>query len=149
MPTTKSPFEVVGEALERYWTDPLPLIVLFACLACIGTLVYVFLSNARNAKLRVSLLTGLYSLSIFFWLFVASSLVLCLSVAKFVAYTDWGIRAAAGGAGLLSFALSAVVSVAVWRGGGERDLRKDPNRGTRDAGGRVGGYRRRAGKVVR
>ena len=129
MPTTKPPFEVMGEALQRYWADPFPLIVLFTCLACIGTLVYVFLTNARNAKLRVSLLTGLYSLSIFFWLFVASSLVLCLSVAKFVAYTDWGIRAAAGGAVLLSFALSAFVSVAVWRGGANRVLRKIPTRG--------------------
>src|SRR5438445_8548679 len=122
------PLEVMGEALQRYWTDPLPLIVLFTCLACIGTLVYVFLTNARNAKLRVSLLTGLYSLSIFFWLFVATSLVLCLSVASIVAYRDWGIRAAAGGAVLLSFALSAFVSVAVWRGGADRGLRMVPTR---------------------
>src|SRR2546425_584682 len=121
---TKAPFEVMGEALERYWTNPLPLIVLFTCLACIGTLLYVFMTNARNAKLRVSLLTGLYSLSIFFWLFVATSLVLCLSVASIVAYRDWGIRAAAGGAGLLSFAPSVLVPVAAWRLGAEDALRE-------------------------
>jgi len=120
----KDPVEVIGEALGRYWTNPLPLVILFGCLACIGTLVYVFLTNARNAKLRVSLLTGLYSLSIFFWLFVASSLVFCLSIASIVAYRDWGIRAAAGGAVLLSFAVSAVVSIAVWRRGADRILRK-------------------------
>src|SRR6267143_6219082 len=126
MPTTKPPFEVMGEALQRYWADPFPLIVLFTCLACIGTLVYVFLTNARNAKLRVSLLTGLYSLSIFFWLFVASSLVLCLSVASIVAYARFGVQTAAGGAVLVSFALSAVVSAVVWRQGAARVLRKIP-----------------------
>src|SRR3989442_2519769 len=125
---TKAPFEVMGEALERYWTNPLPLIVIFTCLACIGTLLYVFMTNARNAKLRVSLLTGLYSLSIFFWLFVATSLVLCLSVASIVAYRDWGIRAAAGGAVLPTFALSAVVSVGALRRSAERVLPKIPPR---------------------
>src|SRR5467141_3292621 len=96
MPT---PLEIVVESLQAYWiTSPLPLIILFATLACIGTLVYVFLTNARNAKLRVSLLTGLYSLSIFFWLFVASSLVLCISQARMVAYAKDGVPVAVFGA---------------------------------------------------
>src|SRR5207245_8662100 len=120
--------QIISEALQTYWSSPLSLAVLAVCGASIGTLLYVFVTNARNAKLRVSLLTGLYSLSIFFWLFVATSLVLCLSVASIVAYRDWGIRAAAGGAVLLSFALSAFVSVAVWRGGADRVLRKIPTR---------------------
>ena len=124
----KSPFEVIGEALETYWTSPLPLIILFATLACIGTLVYVFLTNARNAKVRVSLLTALYSLSIFFWLFVASSLVLCVSIASMVAYRPWGVQVAAGSAVLVSFALSALVSAAVWRRGADRVLRRIPTR---------------------
>ena len=123
----KDPVEVIIEALGAYWTSPLPLVVLFATLACIGTLVYVFLSNARNAKLRVSLLTGLYSLSIFFWLFVASSFVLCISLSKMVAYQGLAQTAAAG-AVLLSFGLSAGVSVAVWRIGADRVLRRIPAR---------------------
>src|SRR2546427_1856432 len=123
----KSAFEVIGEALERYWTNPLPLIVLFATLACIGTLMYVFLTNARNAKLRVSLLTGLFSLSIFFWLFVASSLVLCISLSGMVAYRGLA-PGAAGVAVLVSFGMSAVISVAVWRKGADRVLRRIPTR---------------------
>jgi heat shock protein HtpX len=121
--------EQITHALEQYWSSPIPLTIIVATLVCMGTLVYVFLTNARNAKLRVSLLTGLYSLSIFFWLFVASSLVFCLSFASIVAYREWGIRAAAGGAVLLSFALSAFVSIAVWRRGADRVLRKIPTRG--------------------
>ncbi len=123
----KNPFEVIGEALEKYWTNPLPLVVLFATLACIGTLMYVFLTNTRNAKLRVSLLTGLYSLSIFFWLFVASSLVLCISLSGMVAYRGLA-PTAAGVAVLVSFGLSAGISVVVWRKGADRVLRKIPTR---------------------
>ena len=66
------PLAVIGEALVTYWTSPLPLAVLLVCGASMGTLLYVFVTNARNARLRVSLLTGLYALSIFFWLFVAA-----------------------------------------------------------------------------
>ncbi len=124
----KEPLEIIGEALQNYWTSPLPLVVLFACLACIGTLVYVFLTNARNAKLRVSLLTGLYSLSIFFWVFVASSLVLCLSLSWMVAYARFGVQTAAGAAVLVSVVLSTVVSVVVWRWGANRVLRRIPTR---------------------
>src|SRR5438093_927433 len=125
----KGPLEVIGEALEEYWTNPLSLVVLFACLAVIGTLVYVFLSNARNAKLRVSLLTGLYSVSTFLWLFIAASLTLCLSFASTVAYKRaWGVPAAVGCAVLVSFALSGVVSVVAWRRGADRILRDIPTR---------------------
>ncbi|TLZ90622.1 MAG: hypothetical protein E6K01_02970 [Methanobacteriota archaeon] len=53
----------IGEALEHYWLSPLALTVLAICGASIATLLYVFLTNARNTKLRVSLLTGLYALS--------------------------------------------------------------------------------------
>ena len=122
------PIEAIGHALEAYWTSPIPLIVVFACLASIGTLAYVFVTNARNAKLRVSLLTGLYSVSIFFWVFLAASLVLCLSLAPMVAYRSGGVPAAAGGAVLASLALSGVVSLVAWRRGADRLLRKIPNR---------------------
>ena len=77
--------EHIWKALGTYWSSPIPLAILFGTLACIGTLVYVFLTNARNAKLRVSLLTGLYSLSIFFWTFVVTSLTFCLGFSTFVA----------------------------------------------------------------
>ena len=115
--------EHIWKALGTYWSSPIPLAILFGTLACIGTLVYVFLTNARNAKLRVSLLTGLYSLSIFFWTFVVSSLTFCLSISTTVAYKAWGVPLAAGGAVLTSFALSGIVSFVVWRRGAERLLR--------------------------
>jgi len=40
-----------------------------------------------------------------------------------VAYRSWGVRAAVGGAVLVSFALTSTVSYAVWRVGAERILR--------------------------
>jgi len=89
---------VIGEALSAYWLSPLPLTVLAVCIASIGTLLYVFVTNARNPKLRVSLLTGLYALSIFFWAFVATSLVLCASQARMVAYARNGVSLAVFGA---------------------------------------------------
>ncbi len=127
----KDLLEVIGEALSAYWTSPLPLIIVFACLACIGTLVYVFLTNSRNAKLRVSLLTGLYSLSIFFWLFLATSLVFCLGLSRMIAYAKFGVPLAAGSAVLISFVVSAVISVFVWRTAAARVLRKTTTRAPR------------------
>ena len=124
----KDLLEVIGEALSAYWTSPLPLIIVFACLACIGTLVYVFLTNSRNAKLRVSLLTGLYSLSIFFWLFLATSFVFCLGLSRMVAYAKFGVQVAAGSAVLVSFVVSAIVSLFVWRTAATRILRKTATR---------------------
>lgn len=108
------PLTVIGEALITYWTSPWPLTVLLVCGASMGTLLYVFLTNARNAKLRVSLLTGLYALSIFFWLFVAVSVVLCVWQAGMVAYRRNGVQVAAAGAVLAALVASAVVSVVVW-----------------------------------
>ena len=121
--------EHIIHALEKYWSSPIPLAVVVGTLVCIGTLVYVFLTNARNAKLRVSLLTGLYSLSIFFWAFMALSLAFCLGMSGFVAYNRvWGVPVAASGAVLTSLTLSAVVSAVVWRRGAEGVLRKIPTR---------------------
>src|SRR5437879_7108597 len=99
--------EIVGEALQAYWLSPLSLTVLAVCGACMGTLLYVFVTNARNAKLRVSLLTGLYALSIFFWTFVAGSLVLCVSQARMVAYAKDGVPLAVFGAVIGGLAASA------------------------------------------
>ncbi len=84
--------EVIGEALQAYWLSPLSLTVLAVCGASMGTLLYVFVTNSQNAKLRVSLLTGLYALSLFFWTFVAGSLVLCVSQARMVAYAPRNTR---------------------------------------------------------
>ena len=121
--------EVIGEALQHYWLSPFPLTVLAVCGASIGTLLYVFLTNARNAKLRVSLLTGLYALSIFFWVFIAVSLVLCVSQARMVAYARNGVPVAVGGAVIGGLLASAVISVAVWRYGNAAVIRKFAPRG--------------------
>src|SRR5437870_10435899 len=117
-------FEVIGEALQAYWFSPLSLSVLAVCVASIGTLLYVFVTNARNAKLRVSLLTGLYALSIFFWAFVAASLVLCVSQARMVAYARNGVPIAVFGAVVGGLTASMVISVLVWRYGNAAVIRR-------------------------
>ena len=116
--------EIVGEALQAYWLSPLSLTVLAVCGACMGTLLYVFVTNARNAKLRVSLLTGLYALSIFFWVFIAGSLVLCVSQARMVAYAKNGVPLAVFSALVGGLAASAAISAVVWRYGNASVLRK-------------------------
>jgi len=116
--------EVIGEALQHYWLSPLSLTVLAVCGASIGTLLYVFLTNARNAKLRVSLLTGLYALSIFFWAFIAVSLVLCVSQARMVAYARNGVPFAVAGSVVGGLAAAALVSFLVWRYGNSAVIRK-------------------------
>src|SRR2546430_16762343 len=110
----------ISEALQTYWSSPLSLAVLAVCVASIGTLLYVFVTNARNAKLRVSLLTGLYSLSIFFWTFVVSSLTFCLSISTTVAYKAWGVPIAAGGTVLGRLVLGGITSSVDWRSGAAR-----------------------------
>src|SRR2546427_4876986 len=106
---------VIGEALSAYWLSPLPLTVLAVSIASIGTLLYVFVTNARSPKLRVSLLTGLYALSIFFWAFVATSLVLCVSQARMVAYARNGVPLAVFGAVIGGLAASSIISLLGWR----------------------------------
>jgi Zn-dependent protease with chaperone function len=116
--------ELVGEALQAYWLSPLSLTVLAVCGACMGTLLYVFVTNARNTKLRVSLLTGLYALSIFFWAFVAGSLILCVSQARMVAYAKNGVPLAVFGAVVGGLAASGFISAVVWKYGNAAVLRK-------------------------
>jgi heat shock protein HtpX len=126
---------LIGEALIAYWTSPLSVLVIAVCGASMGTLLYVFLTNARNTKLRVSLLTGLYALSIFFWAFLAVSIVLCVGQARMVAYARNGVPLAVSGAVGGGLAASTVISLIVWRFGNSavlsrlspRDLR-DPER---------------------
>ncbi len=115
---------VIGEALQAYWLSPWSLAVLAVCGASMGTLLYVFVTNSRNAKLRVSLLTGLYALSIFFWAFVAGSLVICVSQARMVAYARNGVPLAVFGAVVGGLAASAFISALVWRYGNAAVLRK-------------------------
>src|SRR2546422_7927454 len=133
-------FEVIGEALQAYWSSPLSLSVLSVCGASIGTLLYVFVTNARNAKLRVSLLTGLYALSIFFWAFIAASLVLCISQARMVAYARFGVPLAVFGAVCGGLAASTVISFLVWRYGNKAMLRKFSMRELRPSEAWVGEY---------
>lgn len=118
------PLDVVLDALAAYWKSDIVLSIL-AVVAAVGfTLLYVFVTNARNAKLRVSLLTGFYALTIFFWLFVAASLFLCIASSRMVAYQSSGVQMAAAGAVTVALVVSAVVSAAVWRIGAERVLRR-------------------------
>ena len=132
--------DVIREALQTYWFSPLSLSVLAVCGASIGTLLYVFVTNARNAKLRVSLLTGLYALSIFFWAFIAASLVLCISQARMVAYARFGVPLAVFGAVCGGLAASTVISFLVWRYGNKAVLRKFSMRELRPSEAWVGEY---------
>lgn len=117
----------IAEALEVYWTSPIPIAILLVCLASIVTLLYVFVTNRRNARLRVSVLSGLYSLSLFFWLFIALSLALCIIQFRTVAYRSYGVQLAAAGAVIAGVAGSAIVTLVVWRHGPGRVLgRLDP-----------------------
>ncbi len=107
--------EDVLRALVGYWTSPIPLLVVAVCAASMATLLYVFLANDRNARLRVSVLTGFYALTVFFWTFVAASLVFCVAASDMVAYASEGIRAAAAMAIGLALLVASVLSYLVWR----------------------------------
>ncbi len=133
-------FEVIGEALQAYWFSPLSLSVLAVCGASIGTLLYVFVTNAQNAKLRVSLLTGLYALSIFFWAFIAASLVLCVSQARMIAYARFGVPVAVFGAVAGGLTASTLISFLVWHFGNKAVLRRFPLRDLRAEEGWIGEY---------
>lgn len=123
---------LIGEALIAYWTSPLSLLVIAVCGASMATLLYVFLTNARNTKLRVSLLTGLYALSIFFWAFFAVSIVLCVGQARMVAYARNGVPLAVSGAVGGGLAASAIISLIVWRFGNSAVLSRFSPRDLRD-----------------
>ncbi len=133
-------FEVIAEALQAYWFSPLSLSVLAVCGASIGTLLYVFVTNAQNAKLRVSLLTGLYALSIFFWGFIAASLVLCVSQARMIAYARFGVPVAVFGAVAGGLTASTLISFLVWHYGNKTVLRRFPLRGLRADEAWIGEY---------
>ena len=133
-------FEVIAEALQAYWFSPLSLSVLAVCGASIGTLLYVFVTNAQNAKLRVSLLTGLYALSIFFWGFIAASLVLCVSQARMIAYARFGVPVAVFGAVAGGLTASTLISFLVWHYGNKAVLRRFPLRGLRAEEAWIGEY---------
>ncbi len=118
------PLESVLDALVAYWSSPITLVIVAVCAASMATLLYVFLANARNVKLRVSLLTGFYVLTIFFWAFVAASLVLCVMKSDMVAYETTGVRNAAAGAVFLALGVASVLSYLVWRFAAGRVLRR-------------------------
>jgi len=88
-----------------------------------ATLLYVFLTNAQNSKLRVSVLTGFYAFAAFFWAFVAISLALCVSQSGMVAYRKGGVQLAAGAALGAALGASALISWVVWRYGSRSILR--------------------------
>jgi heat shock protein HtpX len=104
----------VEEAIFIYWTSTLPLLVLTGIGASLATLFFVFLGNARNPRLRVSLLSGLYGLSTFFWIFVGSSLALCVLQKDMITYQTSGVQIAATAAVSLALVGSATVGVYVW-----------------------------------
>ncbi len=119
-----SPLESILDAVVAYWSSPITLVVVAVCAASMATLLYVFLANARNAKLRVSLLTAFYALTVFFWAFVAASFAFCLMRSDMVAYETTGVRDAAAGAVLLALLIASVLSYLVWRFAARHVLRR-------------------------
>ncbi len=117
------PLEPILDALAAYWTSPLTLSIVAVCVASMATLLYVFLTNGRNAKLRVSLLTGFYVLTVFFWLYLAASLYFCIADSDMVAYQTAGVRMAAAAAVVVALAFASVLSYLVWRFASGRVLR--------------------------
>ncbi len=126
------PLDHVADALVAYWSSPLTLSIVAVCATAMGTLLYVFLSNSRNAKLRVSLLTGFYGLTVFLWGYVAASLALCVANAGRVAYTTMGVRDAAATAVVAALAASLLLSYLVWRFAARRVLARMAPRALRD-----------------
>ena len=118
------PLEPILDALTAYWTSPLTLSIVAVCGASMATLLYVFLTNGRNAKLRVSLLTGFYVLTVFFWLYLAASLYFCIADSDMVAYQTAGVRMAAAAAVLVALVAASVLSYLVWRFAAGRVLRR-------------------------
>jgi heat shock protein HtpX len=116
-------FGLILEALSAYWTSAVPLIIVALCAGSMATLLYVFLTNAQNSKLRVSVLTGFYALTTFFWVFVAASLLICVAQSGMVAYRRGGVQMAAGSALVAALAFSALASWLVWRFGPRAILR--------------------------
>lgn len=137
-----SPLEEILRALGAYWTSPITLSIVAVCAASMGTLLYVFVSNSRNARLRVSLLTGFYALTVFFWVFVAGSLAFCITAADMVAYASEGVRAAAATAVLLALLISVGLSYLVWRFAARLVLRRLAPRPLRPEEAWIGGYAR-------
>ena len=112
-----SGLELVVEALVAYWTSAIPLTIVALCAGSMATLLYVFLTNAQNSKLRVSILTGFYALTAFFWVFLAVSLLICVAQAGMVAYRRGGVQLAAGAALASALGTSVLASWLVWRYG--------------------------------
>ena len=106
---------MIGEAIAEYWTSPLPLGVLASCLSLMGLVGGAYALRRGDAPRRVRLLSLLYVLAVFFWSFLAVSLVLCISQAGMVAYRTWGVRLAFAGAVLASLALAFACAIVVWR----------------------------------
>ena len=123
---------MIGEAIAEYWTSPLPLGVLAVCLSLMGLVGGAYALRRGDATTRVRLLSLLYGLAVFFWSFLAVSLVLCISQAGMVAYRTWGVRLAFAGAVLASLALAFACAIVVWRhapGAMLRRLKPRPLRG--------------------
>ena len=132
--------ERVIEALGAYWSSPLTLSIIAVCATAMGTLLYVFLTNARNARLRVSLLTGFYVMTVFFWAYVAASLFFCVANSSRIAYTTMGVRDAAATAVVLALGFSTVLSYLVWRFAARRVLARLAPRPLRDEEGWIQAY---------
>jgi len=118
-----SGLDVVLEALSAYWTSPIPLAIVALCAGSMATLLYVFATNAQNSKLRVSILTGFYALTAFFWVFLSVSLLICVAQAGMVAYRRGGVQLAAGSALASALGVSVLASWLVWRYGPRAILR--------------------------
>ena len=114
------------KVVSIYFTSPLVISVLAACIGSLATQAYFFRTNARDPSLRVSILTGSYSVSVFFWLFIGLSLIFCYIVfvgSRTTAYTAWGVQLVFGTTVLGSATIVGLTTALVWKNGPDHVLK--------------------------
>lgn len=112
------------ESLQTYFTSVYTVGILSACIASIITFVYIFIADARNPKLRTSVLSALFSISIFFWIFIAMSFVICMLLSEELEYSTTGVKLTFTSSVLIGIIMSIAISVLVWKFASRRIIKK-------------------------
>lgn len=99
------------EALLTYFTNPFPLSILGATLSSYAVLLLFFLKNKKNPKNRSRILTMMFCSSVFLWLFITTSLLLCHFLAESIEYNVPTVKMAAGVAFITSLIMAVPSSI--------------------------------------
>ncbi len=119
----------VFDFITIYWTSLLPLAVLAGIYLAVGLLSLAFRFRETEPRLRVRLLTGIFTLNLVGWSFVAISLALCgLFGGSFEGNYELGVRNIVGEAFSLSILVALPVSLFAKRRASEMLLVRLPGR---------------------